>query len=100
MRNTNIVRDAVKVVLTQNEAARNSDWVCINETLKFYVDTNLSLDEICNLGLSGKIPTFETIRRCRQKLQETHPELQGDERVRKFRAEKEEEMKELMKGEC
>jgi hypothetical protein len=30
-------------------------------------------------------PSTETIRRCRQKIQELHPELQSSKRIRKFR---------------
>ena len=100
MKKFNLVKDAVEMVLLTNRDARNSDWICIKETMKFFVDTDKSLDEICKLGLDGKIPSFETVRRWRQKIQETHPELRGDEKVRLFRKEREIEMRELMKGVC
>ena len=100
MKQFNLVKDAVSMVLLTNRKARNSDWICIKETMKFFVDTNKSLDEICDLGVEGELPTFESIRRYRQKIQEIHPELRGDENVRRFRKEREAEVRELMKGAC
>ena len=99
MRNVNLVRDAVKVVLTQNEEARNSDWVLIKEVLGFYTDTNMSLNEICNDAKDNiDIPSIETITRFRRKLQAKYPELRACTKVVKYRKERETEMKELMKG--
>ena len=101
MRNTNIVRDAVKVVLTQNEAARNSDWVLIKEVLAFYVDTDSSLNEICDDAKDNMdIPSVETITRWRRKLQARYPELRACTKVIRYRKDREIEIKELMKGEC
>lgn len=100
MKQFNKVKDAVMMVLTTDREARNSDWICIKETMKFFVDTDKSLDEICEMGKAGEIPTFESIRRYRQKIQELHPELRSNETVKNFRKEREREMRELMKGAC
>ena len=95
----NLVKDAVMVVLKTNPEARDSDWVCISEVMNFYVDVEkYTFGAICEKGKEGTIPTFETIRRWRQKFQEMYPELRGTERVRKFRKELEEEVKISLKG--
>jgi hypothetical protein len=74
--------DLVLRILTRNPATRNSDNLLFAEVLRalgaikpvqwFSVEKEaVLLDSI----LSGNLPSFETIRRTRQKLQETKPEL-------------------------
>ncbi|MFA5763105.1 MAG: hypothetical protein WC931_05985 [Bacilli bacterium] len=75
--------DLVKKVLQNNEQARNSDKECIWQVYKKIgvikdVDWFGSREAIIKENfLSGKLPSFETIRRSRQKIQELHPELQA-----------------------
>ena len=47
---------------------------------------------ICDLA-SYNLPSFETVRRTRQKVQQTFPELAGTERVEAMRTAKEEDYK-------
>ena len=86
----------VKFVLERSEKARNSD--------------NYLYFQICRLKLKNKginiasislqdgllrrkefdFPTFETVRRTRQKLQAENPELVASDKVQEIRADKEE----------
>lgn len=95
MTNFNLVKDAVRAVLSTNEKARNSDWELIKEVMKFYKNTdNISFNDFCEKAMTeGDVPTFETIRRWRQKLQSDYPTLRGCERIQNFRKEKEKEMR-------
>ena len=75
--------DLVKKVLESSEQARNSDKECIWQVYKrigVVKDVNWFGDReaiIRENFLSGKLPSFETIRRSRQKIQELHPDLQA-----------------------
>lgn len=102
MENTNLVKDAVLCELKIHPETRDSDFVLIKNVIGYYVDTDIySFSTVCEMGENGTIPAFETIRRWRQKFQEMYPELQASNRIKKFRKEKEEEIRELMKkGEC
>lgn len=75
--------DLVKKVLENNEQARNSDRECIWQVYKkigaikdveWFGDREAITKETF---LSSKLPSFETIRRSRQKIQELNPELQA-----------------------
>jgi hypothetical protein len=84
--------DLVKKVLIDSEQARNSDKECIWQVYKrigavkdveWFGDREAITKETF---LSGKLPSFETIRRSRQKIQELHEELRAtSSQVRKRR---------------
>jgi hypothetical protein len=77
------IYDLVKKILEDNEQARNSDKLLIWEVYKSIgivkeVEWFGNREAIIKENfLSGKLPSFETIRRSRQKIQELHPELQA-----------------------
>lgn len=92
------IYDLVKKILEKDQQARNSDKECIWQVYKsvgavkdvewFGTREAITKDQF----LSGKLPSFETIRRSRQKIQELHPELQAtSESVRVRRKQKEEQ---------
>ncbi len=78
----------VTKMLTEHPQLRDNDnkllaniyWQRVSGELKF----KLSPEEMAGvkkfLGYlsSGSLPNFESIRRCRQKVQEEEPELRGD----------------------
>lgn len=86
----------VKEILTESEAARNSDtalYIKVCERLNPAVLWQPFLDVVVTLKENG-LPPFETVRRTRQKIQEKCPELAGSERVTALREEKEEVFRE------
>lgn len=96
--------EIVKTILTENEEARNNDDFLYGEVIEQYDkmnDTNAAgmpvfffLLRRASLG----IPSFETVRRTRQKVQADFPALAGNEKTRKARAEKREEFRAFAKG--
>ena len=90
MTNFNTVKDAVRTVLTTEPATRDSDWLLISKVMEFFVDTNVSLADLCKRGYEqGDIPSFESIRRYRQKWQEMIPELRSTKKIQEYRKEQE-----------
>lgn len=86
------IKDIVKSILEVNPKTRNSDKWLIIETLramgfKIYIDYKDL--EAC--------PSFETIRRTRQKLQEENPNLSADEEIQEQRDNRRNEFKEYFK---
>lgn len=95
----------VKHILEKNEQARNSDSILYLKVLEhqaheYGIDLRLLsvpvfLSEMVRYGFSG----FETVRRARQKLQATYPELAACERVEDFSAENEKVFRDFARGE-
>lgn len=77
--------DMVKEILKENEQARSDDNVLILEVIKTYGKQNVSIGEYLKMQKVWKIPSFETIRRTRQKVQECHPELRGSDIAETYR---------------
>ena len=77
----NRVRDKVEALLTHKPALRDDDNTLIAVYWAYEVGTN-KLEEMSAKAFlkqlsSGKLPSSESIRRSRQKLQEDNPELRG-----------------------
>lgn len=72
--------DIVKKVLTEHKDARDSDFRTIGWVIK------LTKPEVMNMTFSAVlwnhkelgVPSFETIRRTRQKVQHDNPDLRGE----------------------
>lgn len=83
------VQERVKKILEEEPEARNSDEFLISK-----VDTQINpaiskmpyFDVMQNRRKYG-LPSCESVRRCRQKLQAEHPELGPTKRVRSYREE-------------
>lgn len=92
--------ELVKHVLETVPAARNSDNLLFIEVVKI-INLNLIFkplaEVLTNLQEYG-LPSIETVGRCRRKIQAECPELRSNKAVHGFRAEKEEEFKELSKA--
>lgn len=85
----------VKKVLTDHKDARDSDfrtigWVCAITKPEVM---NMSFKEVLWRHSDLDLPSFETIRRTRQKIQHDHPELRGE--VYEKRMAKQSEYKDL-----
>ena len=77
------IYDLIKITLEDYPETRNSDkkliwrvWCKLG-----YIDTGYALYEEDFM----RSPSTETIRRCRQKIQELNPELQATRRIRGLR---------------
>lgn len=98
------VTQVVKEILVNNEKARNSDSILYLEVLQLYSYRNgtslnmLSVPYFLSHMKELGFPAFETVRRTRQKVQETNPHLAASEKVRSFRKENEEEFKSYALG--
>lgn len=89
----------VKQILKQDERARNSDSFLYFRVLGVLaLEKGIDMNRIpvplflLNMAEWG-FPPFESVRRTRQKLQATFPELSADEAVEEFRAENETEFR-------
>ncbi len=75
------IKDRVVHLLTKREDSRDSDDLLIS-LFWFYeskeIIKDLSANDFLKLFAEGKITSSESIRRCRQKIQEKNPSLQGD----------------------
>lgn len=94
----------VKIILDQDERARNSDSYLYLRVLSVFAESKgINLEEVkvpyflLNLKDLG-LPAFESVRRTRQKVQEQHPELQSSARVQALRAEKEAEFRQYARA--
>lgn len=78
----------VKHILTEKPNTRNSDNDLIVEVLNF-IEPDITKEPfevvIKQCHMNGKFPTLETIRRTRQKIQETYPELAPTDEVEGLR---------------
>ena len=82
--------DIVEKVLTEHKDARDSDFRTIGWVIK------LTKPEVMNMTFSAVlwnhkelgVPSFETIRRTRQKLQAENPELRGEAYVKRINKQK------------
>lgn len=92
--------ELVKQVLETVPAARNSDERLYIEVLKLYSDEAGVRyeswpfgDALMSLHRWG-VPPYETVSRCRRRVQAKFPELRADAAVEDFRAEKQAGFKE------
>lgn len=96
----------VKTILERDKATRNSDnllYLKVLETIATEKDDPVSLQSMSVpyflLNMAGfKFPCFETVRRTRQKIQATYPELKACEDVEQFRDQNEEAFRDYARG--
>ncbi|GIW49171.1 MAG: hypothetical protein KatS3mg079_647 [Caloramator sp.] len=89
MSNLHRVKQQVEFILNNYPETRNDDKKLTAYILKEFYKVNL-IDDICK----PEIPSLESIRRCRQKLQE-QGKYQATEKVKKRRTELQETYKEF-----
>lgn len=87
------IKAQVEAVLASNVAARSSDKVLLVEVLKRYYGV-VHIEDI----LRDDVPTIESIRRVRQKLQEAG-KFTAKAEVQAARNELQEDYRNIMKGE-
>lgn len=77
MSNLKTTNDVVLFLLQTNQSTRNSDSLLYNEVCKIMnpMVQNMTFGYVMEHRQMLGIPTTETVRRARQKLQADHPEL-------------------------
>ena len=96
----NTIRELVLNELEQNEEARADDFVLIAEIYrKHYGVGFVSFYDLMTHHSVWKLPSFETIRRCRQKVQEERIDLRADKETEARRINMQRDFIEFAKGE-
>lgn len=93
MAKINTTHNTVLRILETNPETRSDDWLLILEVWKEYISTEMSIESIFIHHVELGIPNFETIRRCRQKIQSKFPHLVNEE-ARALRKKEEAEFRE------
>ena len=75
--------EIVRSELESRPETRSSDRMLIYSVYRDHYGVNN--DKWSNVILNKDLPSFESIRRCRQKLQAKHPELKAVEKIEQVR---------------
>ena len=77
-----VIKDIVAHILTHEPETRDNDHLLQlkvwSEQLPKLRNKNTSFWDFALIYKDGKLASSESIRRCRQKLQELHPHLRGE----------------------
>lgn len=87
----NTTRKLVQKILEEIPEARNNDNLLFLEVVK-RIDKNLlkkPLDDVFRNFKKYNLPSTETVRRCRAKMQAERPELASDRTTQRYKKEKE-----------
>ena len=87
----------VKKVLEEYEDSRNDNFVLVFRVYKEINEDLVIRNLFCTVMLNHNeygLPAFETVVRCRRKLQAKHKELRANEKVEEARTNLEEEYRE------
>lgn len=88
------VRAKVEQILTDIPQAREND----NLLIAYFIKDEFKLQNTFDIALQFKTNVYESIRRARQKVQETNPLLRPSKEVYEARLKKEAEIREVMRG--
>lgn len=91
-----LIKDKVEQLLTEVPQTRDNDRLLIARTL----DEMFNIKNLYDVALCKEIKgnIYETIRRCRAKIQETNPSLRPSEEVYRARLINEQIIREEMRG--
>ena len=81
------IKSQVEYLLREYPCLRDSDWYLIGTMYNRYygIDYNVGFLYVMKHHDELGLPSFETIRRTRQKVQEEHPELESSKAKKKER---------------
>ena len=88
------VREKVEEILKEIPQAREND----NLLIAYFMKDEYKLQNTFDIALQFKTNVYESIRRARQKVQETNPTLRPSREVYEARLKKEADVRELMRG--
>jgi hypothetical protein len=105
MENLKTITGVVKSILAQYKQTRNNDGLLYLKVLEHYSHENgvdirlLSVPYFLREMRSMGFPAFESVRRARQKIQATYPELAACEAVESLRTANQEVYREYARSE-
>lgn len=88
------VREKVEEILKEIPQAREND----NLLIAYFMKDEYKLQNTFDIALQFKTNVYESIRRARQKVQETNPTLRPSREVYEARLKKESDVREVMRG--
>ena len=88
------VREKVEEILKEIPQAREND----NLLIAYFMKDEYKLQNTFDIALQFKTNVYESIRRARQKVQETNPTLRPSREVYEDRLKKEADVREVMRG--
>ena len=98
MNNLNTLTELVKIILEQQPETRSSDNLLYIEVLARYAGQNvlnMPVWAVYENLREWKLPSIETVGRCRRKAQQENPHLKAATEVQGFRCDKESEFRKL-----
>lgn len=83
------LKDRVIFCLERYPVCRDDDRILIGTVYSIFYDIDPKTVTLKEILLRNDLPSFESIRRCRQKAQELRPDLRGTREARRKRKEQE-----------
>ena len=75
MARINTIHNKVKRILENNPETRSDDWLLILKVWEEYISTDIPVETLLKNHVQLDVPSFESIRRSRQKIQADNPHL-------------------------
>ena len=92
------IQGKVEYCLKKYPVCRDDDRILIGTVYSLFYDIEPKTITLKEILLRTDLPSFETIRRCRQKLQELYPELRGTKEAKQRRKAQEQRVRAYVKG--
>lgn len=92
------MQQRIEFCLETYPMCRDDDNILIGTVLSIFYDVDVKTITLKETLLRSDLPSFETIRRCRQKAQEQRPELRGTRYTQKKRKDNEKRVREYVRG--
>ena len=92
------MQQRIEFCLETYPMCRDDDNILIGTVLSIFYDVDVKTITLKETLLRSDQPSFETIRRCRQKAQEQRPELRGTRYAQKKRKDNEKRVREYVRG--
>ena len=92
------LQDKVEYCLEKYPICRNDDKILIPTVYKLFYDFDVTVHTAKDLLLDKNLPSFETITRCRRKIQEDRLDLQATNTARRQRSDMKIEIERYVRG--
>ena len=92
------MQSRVEFCLETYPICRDDDRILIGAIYNIFYGFDVKTRTAKDMLTCDALPSFETIRRCRQKAQEQRPELRGTRYAQKKRKDNEKRVREYVKG--
>ena len=74
-----VLENIVRECLEKYPSSRKDDFILVEMVMGKFINTDMSFKSMCLAHKELGIPSFESITRCRRKLQADNPDLYDDE---------------------